>query len=355
MRRRWLTIGVDARAPSRSPCSAWVSCSSSSFPSSDRPELIVDWNLPQNASIYDTDAQMKRFETRDARRRTGHRALFQLCRRRRQALRAVLRRAARQCRLRADRHPHQKRGGARPADRQVPRLAAQNLSGHGRLHPSARHRPAGRATRAISAERPGHPEVCDKCPRTRQCRGAKSQSRRRHLRLGRTGAGGEGQRAPGQGPRARGVLAGHRLRAQQRGQWRDASRRCATTSISSMSSRAPRAASAAPSIRCKTCNCRARTDLRAARGGRQRRFRAGAAHHLAARPPAHGDAEDQRQRRRSAGDRGAAACRRREEILRGAAARLSRSRSAARSRRAARRRGRSTRSSRSCCSSWRPS
>ena len=32
------------------------------FPSSDRPELIVDWNLPQNASIFDTDAQMARFE-----------------------------------------------------------------------------------------------------------------------------------------------------------------------------------------------------------------------------------------------------------------------------------------------------
>lgn len=32
------------------------------FPSSDRPELIVDWNLPQNASILDTNDQMARFE-----------------------------------------------------------------------------------------------------------------------------------------------------------------------------------------------------------------------------------------------------------------------------------------------------
>ena len=32
------------------------------FPSSDRPELIVDWNLPQNASIQDTNDQMARFE-----------------------------------------------------------------------------------------------------------------------------------------------------------------------------------------------------------------------------------------------------------------------------------------------------
>ena len=32
------------------------------FPSSDRDELIIDWSLPQNASIIDTNAQMARFE-----------------------------------------------------------------------------------------------------------------------------------------------------------------------------------------------------------------------------------------------------------------------------------------------------
>jgi multidrug efflux pump subunit AcrB len=32
------------------------------FPSSDRDELIVDWNLPQNASITETNAQIARFE-----------------------------------------------------------------------------------------------------------------------------------------------------------------------------------------------------------------------------------------------------------------------------------------------------
>jgi multidrug efflux pump subunit AcrB len=32
------------------------------FPSSDRDELIVDWNLPQNASIAETNAEMARFE-----------------------------------------------------------------------------------------------------------------------------------------------------------------------------------------------------------------------------------------------------------------------------------------------------
>lgn len=32
------------------------------FPASDRPELLVDLNLPQNASIYDTEAEVERFE-----------------------------------------------------------------------------------------------------------------------------------------------------------------------------------------------------------------------------------------------------------------------------------------------------
>ncbi|HZC94587.1 MAG TPA: efflux RND transporter permease subunit, partial [Bradyrhizobium sp.] len=32
------------------------------FPSSDRAELVIDWSLPQNASIADTNAQMARFE-----------------------------------------------------------------------------------------------------------------------------------------------------------------------------------------------------------------------------------------------------------------------------------------------------
>ena len=32
------------------------------FPNSDRPELIVDWNLPQNSSIEETNRQMEKFE-----------------------------------------------------------------------------------------------------------------------------------------------------------------------------------------------------------------------------------------------------------------------------------------------------
>ncbi|WP_163360487.1 efflux RND transporter permease subunit, partial [Klebsiella aerogenes] len=32
------------------------------FPSSDRNELVIDFNLPQNSSIAETNAQMAKFE-----------------------------------------------------------------------------------------------------------------------------------------------------------------------------------------------------------------------------------------------------------------------------------------------------
>ncbi|PPQ40240.1 Multidrug efflux pump subunit AcrB [Rhodoblastus acidophilus] len=61
MRRRWLTIGVTLGAFALAVIGMGF-VQQQFFPSSDRPELIVDWNLPQNSSIAETDAQMKRFE-----------------------------------------------------------------------------------------------------------------------------------------------------------------------------------------------------------------------------------------------------------------------------------------------------
>ncbi|MGN7973089.1 efflux RND transporter permease subunit [Serratia sp. 22264] len=61
LRHRWLTIG--------SACAAFIISvlgmslvQHQFFPSSDRPELIVDWNLPQNSSIEETSRQMVQFE-----------------------------------------------------------------------------------------------------------------------------------------------------------------------------------------------------------------------------------------------------------------------------------------------------
>jgi multidrug efflux pump subunit AcrB len=61
MARRWLTIGATLGAFALALVGmAFVQ--QQFFPSSDRLELIIDWNLPQNASIQDTNDQMARFE-----------------------------------------------------------------------------------------------------------------------------------------------------------------------------------------------------------------------------------------------------------------------------------------------------
>lgn len=61
MRRRWLTIGVTVLVFAASLIGMGF-VQQQFFPSSDRPELIVDWNLPQNVSIKETDVQMARFD-----------------------------------------------------------------------------------------------------------------------------------------------------------------------------------------------------------------------------------------------------------------------------------------------------
>lgn len=61
MRQRWLTIVVTLAMFAFSVVGMGF-VQQQFFPSSDRNELIVDWNLPQNSSINETAAQMARFE-----------------------------------------------------------------------------------------------------------------------------------------------------------------------------------------------------------------------------------------------------------------------------------------------------
>jgi multidrug efflux pump subunit AcrB len=61
MRWRWLTIGLTLGALAISLFGMQF-VQKQFFPNSDRPELIVDWTLPQNASIANTSAQIARFE-----------------------------------------------------------------------------------------------------------------------------------------------------------------------------------------------------------------------------------------------------------------------------------------------------
>ncbi|BCH21574.1 efflux RND transporter permease subunit [Mesorhizobium sp. L-8-3] len=63
MRWRWLTIVVTVAIFGASLYGMRF-VEQQFFPSSDRPELLVDFTLPQNASIVDTKAQMDRFEAK---------------------------------------------------------------------------------------------------------------------------------------------------------------------------------------------------------------------------------------------------------------------------------------------------
>ncbi|GGD94097.1 ACR family transporter [Aureimonas endophytica] len=61
MRWRWVTIAVTLAVFGASVYGMQF-VQQQFFPSSDRLELIVDWNLPQNASIAETSAEIARFE-----------------------------------------------------------------------------------------------------------------------------------------------------------------------------------------------------------------------------------------------------------------------------------------------------
>src|SRR6201993_5335113 len=67
---RWFTIGVTVAAFALALFGMRF-VEQQFFPSSDRAELIIDWNLPQNASITDTNAQMARFEREQLQGNTG--------------------------------------------------------------------------------------------------------------------------------------------------------------------------------------------------------------------------------------------------------------------------------------------
>src|ERR1700732_77347 len=61
MRHRWITVGVTVAALAIA-LFGMKFVQQQFFPSSDRAELVIDWNLPQNASIAETNAQIARFE-----------------------------------------------------------------------------------------------------------------------------------------------------------------------------------------------------------------------------------------------------------------------------------------------------
>jgi multidrug efflux pump len=61
MRHRWITIGITVAAFLLA-LFGMKFVQQQFFPSSDRSELVIDWTLPENASITDTNTQMAQFE-----------------------------------------------------------------------------------------------------------------------------------------------------------------------------------------------------------------------------------------------------------------------------------------------------
>ena len=187
------------------------------FPSSDRNELIVDWNLPQNS--FD-----RRDQRADGPLRAGgaRRAMTASTTGRPMSARA---RRASCCRstssrrtfVRPDRHRHQGPGGARAREGRASGLSREDLSGtDGCVKLLEIGPPVGRPVQ-YRRQRAGHRKGARACAGA--CRHHRRQpaSRRPGLRLDGAGAGREGRRAAGQGPSARRHLGGHRLDLERGG------------------------------------------------------------------------------------------------------------------------------------------
>ncbi len=102
MQWRWITIGVTVAALALSVFGLRF-VQQQFFPSSDRPEILVDMTLPQTSSIAETRRQMDKFEAR-LQGRPRHRAMELLCRAGRDPVLSSARPAAQQRLLRPDRN-----------------------------------------------------------------------------------------------------------------------------------------------------------------------------------------------------------------------------------------------------------
>ena len=125
------------------------------FPSSDRPELLVDLSLPQNASIYASEEIAKRFDAALKDDKDVD-ALEHLCRARRHPLLSAAERAIAEQLLHPGGAGGQGRAGARPAESQARKAARRRIPERGGACLSARARAAGRLAGAVSHHRPRH-------------------------------------------------------------------------------------------------------------------------------------------------------------------------------------------------------
>ena len=214
MRWRWLTIGVTVAMFGVS-LYGMKFVEQQFFPSSDRNELLVDFTLPQNAAITDTKAQMDRFEAKLA----GDPDIDHWS--------SYVGQSAVRFILSFDPQPSNPNYGqmvivtksieARERLRaKIKAWARQEFAGLDVYIGPAGGGSAGRTPGAVPAQRAGRPESAGPGAATRSSRRRAPPGHQHRLQLERACPGGEGRRAPGQGPPARRDLAGHRRRPQQR-------------------------------------------------------------------------------------------------------------------------------------------
>ncbi|MGY3328697.1 hypothetical protein ACVILI_001714 [Mesorhizobium sp. USDA 4775] len=190
------------------------------FPPSDRPELIVDWNLPQNSSVAETRDQMERFEQRAL---VGNPDIDHFSSYIGQgAVRFVLAYDVQPANpyFGPDRDRHQEHRGPQPGQAGAGKAAARGICRHRRLRQAARARPACRPSGAIPRRRSRHPGGARAGATIRRCDLGPFETGGPHLRLERAATRAEGRRAAGQGAPARHHLFRYRQRAQQHGRRR---------------------------------------------------------------------------------------------------------------------------------------
>ena len=125
IRARWLTIPL-ALGLFVASIFAFPLIPNQFFPSSDRPELLVDLTLPQNASIHATKTMAERFDA-VLKGDPDVDALEHLCRPRRHPLLSAARRAAAQRFLRSGRRRGEGCRGARAAQGQARKALAEDF------------------------------------------------------------------------------------------------------------------------------------------------------------------------------------------------------------------------------------
>ena len=184
------------------------------FPASDRPELTVDMTLRQNASIYATEAQAKRFETilKDD-PDVDHFSTYVG----RGAIRFILTFNVQLA------NPFfaqfvivaKDLAGARAAAAEAGAGARRAVPGSRRPRVAARAGPAGRLAAAVPGLRPGQGRGAAHRAAIRRGAGVRPADAARALRLDGAGAAGPRQRRPGRGAPAGRQLAHARGRPQR--------------------------------------------------------------------------------------------------------------------------------------------